>query len=83
MKTVATYYSALEANIAKGRLEAEGIDSHLADQHVVQVGYAIAPGGIRLQVAPGDLLRARGVLGQDYSEILAAHHAELDDDPAS
>ncbi|MDX1604630.1 MAG: hypothetical protein R3202_00485 [Candidatus Competibacterales bacterium] len=73
--TVATYDFLPDAEIARGRLRAEGVAAHLADQHLVQTDwlYSIAVGGIKLQVAPADAERAREILDSDYS-------AELDEE---
>lgn len=69
MITVATFDFWPHAEIARGRLQAEGIDCQLADQHLVQTDwlYSLAVGGIKLQVAEADLARAAAVLAQDYS----------------
>lgn len=62
--TVARYHDPIEAHIACGRLCAEGIDAHVADD---QLGLAnwewrLAVGGIRLRVADDDAERALRVL---------------------
>lgn len=69
MITIATFDTMPDAHIALGRLHAEGIEAHLADQHLVQTDwlYAIAVGGIKLQVAEEDAPRARAILATDYS----------------
>ena len=68
--TVATFDLSTEAHIAMGRLQAEGIDCHLADEHLVQTDwlYSIAVGGIKLQVAPEDAERAVQILARDDSD---------------
>jgi hypothetical protein len=70
--TVATFDFLPLAEIARGRLLAEGIECHLADQHLVQTDwlYSIAVGGIKLQVAAADAPRALAVLEQDFSDML-------------
>lgn len=72
METVATYDFLPQAEIARGRLLAEGIDCELADQHLVQTDwlYSIAVGGIKVRVKTEDVVRARAVLEQDYSADL-------------
>jgi hypothetical protein len=65
--TVASFWDAWEANLALGKLRAEGIEATLADQNIVSAGgglYANLAGGIKLQVAVGDAERARAVLPQ-------------------
>lgn len=62
--TIARFHDPIEAHIACGRLCAEGIDAHVADD---QLGLAnwewrLAVGGIRLRVADADAERARDVL---------------------
>ncbi len=70
--TIATYDFWPDAEIARGRLQSEGIDAWLADQHLVQLDwlYSIAVGGIKLQVAPEDAERARRILDRDDSASL-------------
>jgi hypothetical protein len=74
MITVATFDTMPDAYIAKGRLEVDGIACRLLDEHLVQTDwlYAIAVGGIKLQVAEEDVERALAYLAADYS-------GELDD----
>ena len=52
MVTVATFPEAIEAHIFRNRLEAEGIPSVLADEHIVsnQPWHTIAYGGVKLRV---------------------------------
>ena len=66
---IARFDSMPEAHIAMGRLEAEGIEAWLADEHLVQTDwlYSIAVGGIKLQVAAEDAQRASKILATDYS----------------
>ena len=70
--TVATFDMMPDAHIAMGRLRAEGIDCHLADEHLVQTDwlYAIAVGGIKLRVLEEDAGPARHILDQDLSNDL-------------
>lgn len=72
MVTIATFDFVTDAEIARGRLLAEGIRSELVDQHLVQTDwlYSIAVGGIKLQVAEQDVERALAVLAHDYSAEL-------------
>ena len=66
---VARFDTMPEAHIAMGRLEAEGIEAWLADEHLVQTDwlYSIAVGGIKLQVRPEQAQRAMQILDTDYS----------------
>ncbi|WP_126457041.1 putative signal transducing protein [Sulfuriflexus mobilis] len=71
---VARFDSMPEAHIAMGRLQAEGIEAWLADEHLVQTDwlYSIAVGGIKLQVRPEQTQRALEILNTDYSSELEA-----------
>ncbi|MFC6671071.1 DUF2007 domain-containing protein [Marinobacterium aestuariivivens] len=59
-----------EAQLARSRLEAEGIDAFVADEHTIgmQWLYSNALGGVRVQVDAEDLHRARAILAEDRSE---------------
>lgn len=72
--TVAVYDMLPDAQIALGRLAAEGVEATLADAHLVQTDwlYSLAVGGIKLQVDAAEETRAREILDTDYS-------ADLDD----
>jgi len=72
METVATFDTIIDANMALGRLEAEGIPAQLVDEHLVQTDmlYSIALGGIKLQVEQQVADRARQILAADYSDLL-------------
>jgi hypothetical protein len=74
--TIARYDTMPEAHIALGRLQAEGIECWLADEHLVQTDwlYSIAVGGIKLQVEEHDSARARAVLDTDYSTAIDVEH---------
>lgn len=81
MVTVATFDFLPDAEIAKGRLLAEGIQCHLADQHLVQTDwlYSIAVGGIKLQVDAKDVDQARTTLDRDFSDELDnVNHSDPD-----
>ncbi|HKL76775.1 MAG TPA: DUF4870 domain-containing protein [Gammaproteobacteria bacterium] len=86
MITIATYDNQVEAHIAVGRLNAEGIDAELADAHLVQTDwlYGAALGGIKVQVPEGQAAWARDVLAEDHSAGLAeaAMEAEPEEAPA-
>ena len=71
METVATFDTIIDANIALGRLQTEGIVCWLADAHLVQTDilYSPAIGGIKLQVNDQDAEAARFILAQDYSDF--------------
>jgi hypothetical protein len=59
--TVMTVMQPFEAQLARSKLESDGIDCFLPEEHSIAAhpAYAIALGGIRVQVRPEDLERAR------------------------
>lgn len=67
--TVETFTSPWEAQLARARLEAEGIDSMVADEHVVRLDWAIsnAVGGVKLRVREEDAERALAALQADVA----------------
>jgi len=71
METVATYDSIINANIAMGRLQAEGIRCWLADENIIQADMLYSPmiGGIKLQVDSQNADIAREILNTDYSDF--------------
>jgi len=62
--TVAHYTDPIEAHLARGRLQSEGIDAHLGDEHLAVANWEwrLAVGGVKLRVAERDADRARAVL---------------------
>jgi len=73
--TIETYMNPLEAHIARGLLESEGIPATLGSEHHVWASwhFAQALGGVRLQVPAEYAHRARDVLGrQRRGEFQAA-----------
>jgi hypothetical protein len=62
--TVATYSSPWEAELARARLEAEGIDSILADAHLSRLYCSNIVGGVKVQVREEEAVRAGDVLRQ-------------------
>ena len=63
--TIATFPDGPEADLARERLELEGIRAFVLDDATAAVMPFMTPstGGIRLQVAPEDAERAREILG--------------------
>jgi hypothetical protein len=63
--TVASFPDAAEAELARERLELEGITAFvIGGQTAGVMPFLTGPtGGVRLQVAPGDAERAREALG--------------------
>jgi DNA-directed RNA polymerase subunit M/transcription elongation factor TFIIS len=68
--TVAAFSYPYEAELACGRLEAEGIEAVIADENMVSMNwlYSNAIGGVRLQVAESDAPRAREILETTSAE---------------
>ena len=62
--TIATYSEPMMAHIAQAKLEAEGIESFIADENTVATvwSYAIMTGGAKLQVRQNDAQQARQIL---------------------
>jgi hypothetical protein len=61
---VAAYSGPVEAHLARCRLEAEGIEAFVADEHIVSLQwlYSAAVGGAKVQVRLRDAARARTLL---------------------
>lgn len=62
MITVAAYASPWEAQLARTCLEAEGIDSVVADEHLARIWCATTVGGIKLRVREEDASHAAELL---------------------
>ncbi len=62
--TVAACAQPVEAHLLRCRLEAEGVDAFVADEHIVSLQwlYSAAVGGVKVQVHARDAERARGIL---------------------
>ncbi len=78
--TIARFSTPIEAQLAKARLEAEGIPCYLANEAHAQMNGGL--GGVQLQVAEGLAQSASEVLRQDDSttggfSALEANEAEL------
>jgi hypothetical protein len=74
MITIARYSLAIEAHIARAKLESEGIPAFVADEHTITADwlYSNAMGGVRLQVPDAFVEQARTILATDFSEDLIA-----------
>ncbi len=76
--TVARYANSAEANLAKNRLENAGVLSFLVDDNATALGWPLAGALMvtRLQVASGNLERARAVLADStFAEVREAEEA--------
>ena len=65
---IATYNHPAEAHIAKTKLESEGVEAFVLDEHMASINwhYTLAIGGVRLQVSREDEKRAREILNQEF-----------------
>ncbi|MCF4100460.1 DUF2007 domain-containing protein [Gillisia sp. M10.2A] len=63
-ETVAVFTYSSEAQIFKGRLESEGIEVFMADQHTINTDPLVsnAIGGVKLKVRSEDFERAKNIL---------------------
>ncbi|WP_414529567.1 hypothetical protein [Nodularia chucula] len=84
--TVATFTNAPEANLAKQRLEAEGISCLLLNESTVNVAWhlSVAVGWIKLQVAQENVDFAKSILVSelDYQPVDDSDMVEDDDIPS-
>jgi hypothetical protein len=62
--TVATFSTALEAHVARTKLESEGIEGFILDENIVGLNwlYSAAVGGVKLKVREDDLPVAQKLL---------------------
>ncbi|MCL4203612.1 MAG: DUF2007 domain-containing protein [Pirellulaceae bacterium] len=86
LATVGTFSTSTEASIVRNHLEADGIRVFLADEAIVGMAWHLgtAVGGVKLQVAEGDVERALAVIESHGAASIAeeewqSDHAE--DDP--
>lgn len=65
--TVATYHEPIGAHLAKTKLESEGIECFLADEHIVRMysWVSFALGHLKLQVKESDAEKAVAALGRE------------------
>lgn len=79
--TVASYPDAIQAHLARGRLEAEGIGAIVADEHYVSANWMMsnAIGGVKVQVSERMAGRAMEVLRQLDAGEFAIDDAERPD----
>jgi Putative prokaryotic signal transducing protein len=68
-----------EALLAKGRLEASGIECFLADENMVRMDWFISNllGGVKLFVEPSDFSRASGLLNETSEDEIDLDNNEL------
>lgn len=63
--TIARFSSPIEAHLARTKLESEGIEAFVADEHMISINpvYDLALGGVKLQIKYSDVERAQKSLG--------------------
>ena len=79
--TVGAYASPWEAQLARACLEAEGVDSVVADEHLGRIWCATTVGGIKLKVREEDAPRAAELLRsrKPIPEIYLVTESDLPD----
>src|SRR5688500_2839037 len=67
--TVMSFSQPIEAHVARTKLESEGIECAVADEHIVRMDwfYSMAVGGVKVKVRERDLDRARELLNPAVS----------------
>lgn len=70
LKTVAQYFSPVEAHLARGLLEAEGVQCVLGNElfNTVDSPVAMATGGVTVRVRTSDFARAADILNASAQE---------------
>ncbi len=68
--TISKYENSFDAEIAKGRLQSEGIKAFIHDSHMVNVNWMMsnAIGGVKLIVCRPDAEKAAEILGIEYQD---------------
>ncbi len=80
LQTVATWGQPYEAHLCRVFLAEHGIDSFIADEHMINANWleAIALGGVRLQVRAADIAQASAIVAR-YRALLASEQgAQID-----
>ena len=75
---VASFSFPFEAQIARARLESEGIPASVADEHTINMQwlYSDALGGVKLMVPPAFAEQAVEILAEDRSAALVVQKGE-------
>ena len=79
MITIATYLNIMDAELAKSRLEDNGIQAFIADEASYSIGYGSVVGGVRLQVPGNEVERAKAMLSAKTTMVLP-YDPEMQDD---
>lgn len=69
--TVATFRDYIQANVAKTKLQSEGIECWLADDFIITLQwlYSLAFGGVKLKVRESDRGHAHAILEQGHRRV--------------
>jgi DNA-directed RNA polymerase subunit M/transcription elongation factor TFIIS len=69
--TIASFSQTIQADLARSKLESEGIECVLADDYTVSVNwlYSNAIGGVKLRVRESDAREALALLGQESPDV--------------
>ena len=78
--TVRTFSTLMEAELAKGTLEAAGIESFLFDENVGRIYLANIVGGFRLRVDAANADEANRILKENASEAALPEYLETSSD---
>src|SRR3990172_4296043 len=78
---VATFSRPADAELARGRLEAEGLRAFVADAHVVRMNWLLsqAVGGVKLMVPASEEAMAMAILNEGSSGASDALHEVFPD----
>ena len=65
LTTIATYNNAIEAHLAKTKLDSEGIFSYISDENLISLNplYNLTVGGVKLKTLTDEAERAMEILG--------------------
>lgn len=82
--TIRAFWNLLEAQMAKGLLDAEGIESFLFDENMVRLDWfnANALGGVKLRVDAANADEATRILEESIAAAAAEPQSEDEDSPA-
>ncbi len=84
LQTVRTFSNLTEAELAKGLLDAAGIESFLFDENVGRIYWTNAIGGIKLRVDVANAEEADRILSENASSEDAPEESDvLDDNPST
>jgi len=80
---VARFVTPIEATIARGALEREGIESELRDDALVGIAWHLsnAVGGVKLVVRPADAEAARALLAELREDRIEAAEVDAGSEP--